>query len=98
VIPAATLTEFLAEAVARYGGLRRAAARIDIPYSTLRGWLHGRYGNVGDRGHAFLDALAATRNDLNATSKRLDALEQMLGCESEPRDLLRGKTSESSQF
>jgi hypothetical protein len=50
VIPATTLAEFLAVAVARYGSIRRAAAGIGIPYSTLRGWLRGRYGDAGDRG------------------------------------------------
>jgi transposase-like protein len=48
VIPATTLAEFLAGAVARYGSIRRAAVGIGIPYSTLRGWLHGRYGGAGD--------------------------------------------------
>jgi transposase-like protein len=48
VIPATTLAEFLAGAVARYGSLRRAAVGIGIPYSTLRGWLRGRYSDAGD--------------------------------------------------
>jgi transposase-like protein len=52
VIPATTLAEFLAGAVARYGSIRRAAAGIGIPYSTLRGWLHRRYGGAGDHGDA----------------------------------------------
>jgi transposase-like protein len=46
VIPATTLAEFLAGAVARYGSIRRAAAGIAVPYSTLRGWLHGRYAGA----------------------------------------------------
>jgi transposase-like protein len=48
VIPATTLAEFLSGAVARYGSIRRAAAGIAVPYSTLRGWLHGRYTDEGD--------------------------------------------------
>jgi hypothetical protein len=48
VIPATTLAEFLAGAVARYGSIRRAAAGIAVPYSTLRGWMHGRYSDAGD--------------------------------------------------
>jgi transposase-like protein len=50
VIPATTLAEFLAGAVVRYGSIRRAATGIAVPYSTLRGWLRGRYGDAGDRG------------------------------------------------
>jgi hypothetical protein len=35
----------------RYGGeLKRAAVAIGVPYSTLRGWLRGRYGSAGSRG------------------------------------------------
>jgi hypothetical protein len=49
VIPAASLAEFLAGAVARYGSIRRAAVGIAVPYSTLRGWLRGRYADAGER-------------------------------------------------
>jgi hypothetical protein len=48
IIPAASLAEFRAGAVACYGSIRRAAAGIGIPYSTLRGWLRGRYADEGD--------------------------------------------------
>jgi transposase-like protein len=99
VIPATTLAEFLARAVASHGSIRRAADGIGVPYSTLRGWLQGRGGDAGDHGNAFLDALTALRGDLNATeqhltallddvnamSQRLDALERMLGFESDAR-------------
>jgi transposase-like protein len=99
VIPATTLAEFLAEAVASHGSIRRAADGIGVPYSTLRGWLQGRGGDAGAHGNAFLDALTALRADLNATqqhltallgdvtamSLRLDALERMLGFESDAR-------------
>jgi transposase-like protein len=46
VIPAASLAEFLAGAVASHGSLRRAADAIGVPYSTLRGWLRRRYGGA----------------------------------------------------
>jgi transposase-like protein len=99
VIPATTLAEFLAGAVASHGSIRRAADGIGVPYSTLRGWLQGRGGDASAHGNAFLDALTALRGDLNATdqhltallgdvnamSQRLDALERMLGCESDAR-------------
>jgi transposase-like protein len=100
VIPATTLAEFLAGAVASHGSIRRAADGIGIPYSTLRGWLReGRGGDAGDHGKAFLDVLTGLRGDLNATkqhltallgnvsemSQRLDALERMLGFESDVR-------------
>ena len=39
----------------------------------------------GDHANAFLDALAALRGDLNAMTERLDALEDMLGCEGDAR-------------
>jgi transposase-like protein len=52
VITATTLAEFLSGAVARYGSIRRAAVGIGIPYSTLRGWLRGRYGGADDHGNA----------------------------------------------
>ncbi|HWN68545.1 MAG TPA: hypothetical protein VNM90_12985, partial [Haliangium sp.] len=69
------------------------------PYSTLRGWLQGRGGDAGEHGDAFIDAVKALRGDLQATeqhltvllgddhamSQRLDALEQMLGFESDAR-------------
>ena len=42
VIPATTLAEFLAGAVASHGSLHRAADGIGVPYSTLRGWLQRR--------------------------------------------------------
>ena len=42
VIPATTLAEFLAGAVASHGSLHRAADGIGVPYSTLRGWLRRR--------------------------------------------------------
>ena len=48
VFVASTLAEFLAGAVAGCGSIRGAAAGIGIPYSTLRGWLHGRYGGGAD--------------------------------------------------
>jgi transposase-like protein len=100
VIPATTLAEFLAGAVASHGSIRRAADGIGIPYSTLRGWLQGRGGDAGDHGNAFLDARTALRGDLNATrqhltallgdvnamSQRLDALEHMLGREGDARN------------
>jgi hypothetical protein len=50
IIPATTLAEFLAGAIACYGSIRRAAAGIGIPYSTLRGWLRGRYGDAATTG------------------------------------------------
>jgi transposase-like protein len=95
VIPATTLAEFLAGALASHGSIRRAADGIGVPYSTLRGWLQGLGGDVGDQGNAFLDTLTALRADLNATqqhltvllgdvhamSQRLEVLEHMLGCE-----------------
>ena len=95
VIPATTLAEFLAGAVASHGSIRRAAESIGVPYSTLRGWLQGRGGDAGDHGKVFIDTVKALRGDLQATqhhltvllgdvhamSQRLDALEQMLGCE-----------------
>jgi transposase-like protein len=99
VIPAASLAEFLARAVASHGSIRRAADGIGVPYSTLRGWLQGRGGDAGEHGDAFIDAVKALRGDLIATqhhltvllgdvhamSQRLDALEQMLGFESDAR-------------
>jgi hypothetical protein len=85
VIPATTLAEFLARAVASHGSIRRTADGIGVPYSTLRGWLRGRDGDAGDYGNAFLDALTALRGDLKAMSQRLDALERMLGIESDAR-------------
>jgi transposase-like protein len=100
VIPATTLAEFLAGALASHGSIRRAADGIGVPYSTLRGWLQGRGGDAGDRGNAFMDAVKALRCDLDATkqhvtvllddvsamSQRLDALEHMLGREHGARD------------
>ena len=97
VIPATTLAEFLTGALASHGSIRRAADGIGVPYSTLRGWLQGRGGDAGDHGNAFIDAVKALRGDLNATgqhlaallddvnemNQRLDALEQMLGFESD---------------
>jgi hypothetical protein len=59
VIPAASLAEFLAGAVASHGSIRRAADGISVPCSTLRGWLRGRFGDAGDHGDAFIDALTA---------------------------------------
>ena len=99
VIPATTLAEFLACAVASHGSIRRAAVGIGIPYSTLRGWLRGRGGHAGGHGNAFIDAVKALRGDLNATgqhlaallgdvnemNQRLDALEHMLGRENGAR-------------
>jgi transposase-like protein/molybdenum-dependent DNA-binding transcriptional regulator ModE len=99
VIPATTLAEFLAGAVASHGSIRRAADGIGVPYSTLRGWLQGRGGDGSAHGNAFLDTLTALRADLNATQQhltallgdinamrqRLDALERMLGFESDAR-------------
>ena len=96
VIPATTLAEFLAGALASHGSIRRAADGIGVPYSTLRGWLRGRGGDAGDHGNAFIDAVKALRGDLNATrqhltvllgdvnamSRHLQALEHMLGRES----------------
>jgi transposase-like protein len=86
VIPATTLAEFLARAVASHGSIRRAADGIGVPYSTLRGWLQGRGGDVDDHGNAFLDAVTALRGDLNAMIQRLDAIEHMLGREGDARD------------
>jgi len=99
VIPATTLAEFLTGALASHGSIRRAADGIGVPYSTLRGWLQGRGGDAGEHGDAFIDAVKALRGDLQATeqhltvllgddhamSQRLDALEQMLGFESDAR-------------
>jgi transposase-like protein len=100
VIPATTLAEFLTGAVASHGSIRRAADGIGVPYSTLRGWLRGRGGGAGDHGNAFIETVTALRGDLNATkqhltvllgdvsemSQRLDALERMLGIESDVHD------------
>jgi transposase-like protein len=100
VIPATTLAEFLAGALASHGSIRRAADGIGIPYSTLRGWLRGgRGGDAGEHGQAFLGALMALRGGMNAAkqhltallgdindmSQRLDALERMLGLKSDAR-------------
>jgi transposase-like protein len=99
VIPAASLGEFLAGAVASHGSLRRAADGIGVPYSTLRGWLRRRGGDAGKHGDAFLRAVKALRGHLNgakqhltallgdvdAMSQHLDTLEQMLGRESDGR-------------
>jgi hypothetical protein len=99
VIPATTLAEFLTGALASHGSIRRAADGIGVPYSTLRGWLQGRGGDASAHRNAFLDALTALRADLNATqqhltallddvnamSRRLDALDRMLGFESDAR-------------
>ena len=99
VIPAASLGEFLAGAVASHGSLRRAADGIGVPYSTLRGWLRRRGGDAGDHQNAFLRAVTALRGHLNgakqhltallgdvdAMSQHLGTLEQMLGHESDAR-------------
>jgi transposase-like protein len=99
VIPAASLAEFLARAVASHGSIRRAADGIGVPYSTLRGWLRGRGGDAGDHGDALLRAVTALRGhlhgakqhlaallgDVGALNERIDALEHLLGCESDPR-------------
>jgi transposase-like protein len=99
VIPATTLGEFLAGAVASHGSIQRAADGIGVPYSTLGGWLRRRGGDAGEHGDAFIDAVKALRGDLHATeqhltalpgdvnamSRRLDALEHMLGRESDAR-------------
>jgi transposase-like protein len=99
VIPATTLAEFLTGALASHGSIRRAADGIGVPYSTLRGWLRGRGGDVGDHRAAFIDTVKTLRDDLNgakqyltallgdvsAMSQRLDALEHMLGLESDAR-------------
>jgi transposase-like protein len=99
VIPATTLAEFLAGALASHGSIRRAADGIGVPYSTLRGWLRGRGGAAGEHGKAFIKTLTAFRCGLNemrqhfavlqdglsAMSERLDALEYMLGRESDAR-------------
>ena len=97
VIPAASLAEFLAGAVASHGSIRRAADGIGVPYSTLRGWLRRRGGDAGDHGEAFLSAVTALRGhldaakqhltallgDVDAMGRHLDALEHLLGCESD---------------
>jgi transposase-like protein len=99
VIPATTLAEFLARAVTSHGSIRRAADAIGVPYSTLGGWLRRRGRDAGEHGDAFMDAVKALRGALNATnqhltvllgdvnamSQRLDALERMLGFESDAR-------------
>jgi transposase-like protein len=99
VIPAASLAEFLARAVATHGSIRRAADAIGVPYSTLRGWLRGRGGDAGENGDAFIDAMTALRghldaakqhltallDDVRAMSERIEALECMLGRESDAR-------------
>ena len=99
VIPAASLGEFLAGAVASHGSLRRAADGIGVPYSTLRGWLRRRGGDAGERGKAFIDAVTALRahldsakqhlkallGDVDVMSQRLDELEHLLGRESDAR-------------
>jgi hypothetical protein len=100
VIPAASLAEFLVGAVESHGSLRRAADGIGVPYSTLRGWLRRRGGDAGEHREAFSNAVAALRGHLNgakqhlkaligdvdAMSQRLDALEHMLGRESDVRE------------
>ena len=97
VIPAASLAEFLARAVASHGTIRRAADAIGVPYSTLRGWLRHRGGDAGDQGDAFLKALTALRGHLNGAKqhltalmgdvdtmgRQLDALEHLLGREND---------------
>jgi transposase-like protein len=99
VIPAASLAEFLAGAVASHGGIRRAADGIGVPYSTLRGWLRRRGGDAGEHGDAFRRALTALRGHLNgakqhvtalmgdidAMARHLDVLEHLLGRESDAR-------------
>jgi transposase-like protein len=99
VIPATTLAEFLAGALASHGSIRRAANGIGVPYSTLGGWLRRRGGDAGEHGDAFIDTVKALRGDLDATkqhltvllddvnamSQRLDALERMLGFERDAR-------------
>jgi transposase-like protein len=99
VIPAASLAEFLAGAVASHGSIRRAADAIGVPYSTLRGWLRHRGGDAGDQGKAFIHAVTALRShfdaaklhltallgDVDAMGRHLDVLEHMLGRESAPR-------------
>jgi transposase-like protein len=100
VIPAALLGEFLAGAVASHGSLRRAADGIGVPYSTLRGWLRRRGGGGSDCGKAFIDAVTALRahldsakqhlkallGDVDVMSQHLDALEHLLGRESDARE------------
>jgi hypothetical protein len=104
VIPAASLAEFLAGAVASHGSIRRAADGIGVPYSTLRGWLRRRGGDAGDHREAFSNAVVALRGhldsakqhltpllgDIKAISERIDALEHMLGRES---DVQRARAS-----
>jgi transposase-like protein len=100
VIPAASLAEFLAGAVASHGSIRRAADGIGVPYSTLRGWLRRRGGDAGDHREAFSNAVVALRGhlhsakqhltallgDVDVMSQRLDALEHLLGRESDARE------------
>jgi hypothetical protein len=99
VIPAASLAEFLAGAVASHGSIHRAADGIGVPYSTLRGWLRHRGGDAGDNGESFLRAVTALRGhldsakqhltallgDVDSMGRQLDALEYLLGRENEAR-------------
>jgi transposase-like protein len=100
VIPAVSLAEFLARAVASHGSLRRAAEAIGVPYSTLRGRLRRRRGDVGSDGKAFLDAVVALRghhdsakqhlmallSDVDAMGRHLLALEHLLGRDTDARE------------
>jgi transposase-like protein len=100
VIPATTLAEFLAGAVASHGSLHRAADGIGVPYSTLRGWLRRRGGDAGEHGEAFRSAVTALRGHLDsakqyftalmgevdAMSRHLDVLEHLLGRENDARE------------
>jgi len=75
IIPATTLAEFIARAVERYGSLRSAASGIGVPFSTLRGWLNGRYSVASRIGSdAFFDYVAALRSRLEAANENVAAL------------------------
>ena len=78
IIPAATLPEFIARAVERYGTIRSAARGIGVPFSTLRGWKRGRYSVASRSGSdAFLEHVVAVNENVTALRAHLDEIERV---------------------
>jgi hypothetical protein len=94
IVAGATFMEYLHKAISTYGSIRSAAEALDIPYSTLRGWVRNNpvdVNNITKRFYSHVsdisERISKIEKDISELKSVFWDLEHMLGVSGDIKSL-----------